>query len=161
MNRANVGNITTNAMQTLSISGTTAAGIKRHELRSKEQANTALNAQQKRDELFGLQKRKLEANIGLQEERIKGQELKNQKTEMDIKNKQSLIDRRNALTARDKAENKSISDIESVLKPIVDGLDELSEQGSDIATKINNNLAYAQRRQMPFEASIDEFGGVK
>ena len=156
MNRSNVGNIITNAMQTLNISATTASGFKR----SIDRADLALNAQEgkranmeARTAKLESQTAKAQAQTKITEEKAKQEELKTE--QMKLKNEG--ISARTERTKQIIEKNKPIT--------IDELLEDNSEQVPHIKTKINNDIDYlSSRKQLitsvteaDWEKAVEEF----
>ena len=163
MNRSNVGNVVTNGVQTLNISGTTASAM----IRKRENASTALNAQKIRDDLLASRARKEAANAELAEARVKGQntknelsELKKQQEQLKVDDTQSKINRRSVLNAKDELAMKKLQEAQKATQEFADVMDGLSEQGGDIATNVINNVAYGLRRSQEIPSGWKEYGGL-
>lgn len=137
MNRSNVGNIATNAVQTLSVSAFTAAGAKR----AKDRADLALNAQQERSALNNAKKAEIEsrtaknqANTNLAEEKAEQARLKTEGMKLKNDATAARTERTKQLIEKDK--KLSIDDL----------MQDNSEQVPHIKQKINNDMFYAEQR---------------
>ena len=148
MNRSNIGNIATNAMQTLNISGTAFAGMIR---RDKADASSALNAQKKEAERLADKeyKRNRQEKIDARREELdaaKLEEIKaktnkaNARNEIDaaklegIKAKTNLdVAKANDLASKTEARNLKIAKIKEVGTP----------QAEEIAKKVDSDIKWA------------------
>lgn len=149
MNRSNVGNITTNAVQTMSISGTTVAGMRR----AIDRADMALNAQGARIAKDKAQIAKLEsdtarkqAQTDIEKEKLKQAQLKTE--QMKLKNESTAVrtERTKQLIEKDKP--VSIDTL----------LDDNSEQVPHIKTYVNNNMEWQHyRNQLITSATKEDF----
>lgn len=126
MNRSNIGNITTNAMQTLNISGTAFAGMIR---RDKADASSALNAQKKEAEKLADKeyKRNRQEKIDARREELDTAKLKGieAKTNLDVA-------KANDLASKTEARNLRIAKIKEVGTP----------QAEEIAKKVTSDLGW-------------------
>lgn len=124
MNRSNIGNITTNAMQTLNISGTAFSGMIR---RDKADASSALNAQKKEAERLADKeyKRNRQEKIDARREELDAAKLKGieAKTNLDVA-------KANDLSSKTEARNLRIAKIKEVGTP----------QAEEIAKKVTSDL---------------------
>lgn len=148
MNRSNIGNIATNAMQTLNISGTAFAGMIR---RDKADASSALNAQKKEAERLADKeyKRNRQEKIDARREELdaaKLEEIKaktnkaNARNEIDtaklegIKAKTKLdIAKADDLVSKTEARNLKIAKIKELGTP----------QAEEIAKKVESDISWA------------------
>lgn len=147
MNRSNVGNITTNAMQTLSISGTTVAGMRR----ARDRADLALNAQEKQSAMADAKisslkskQAKDDANATLTNEKAEQARLKTE--QIKLKNEATAARTERTKQLIDKDKRTSIDDI----------MQDNSEQVPHIKTKINNDIEDSARRMGIYIASPEE-----
>lgn len=128
MNRSNIGNITTNAMQTLNISGTAYAGMIR---RDKANAASALNAEKKEAERLSDKEyaRARQEKIDARREELDAAKLENikAKTKLDKAKAKDL----SSLT---KARNSRIAKIKEVGTP----------QSEEIAKKVENDMDWGK-----------------
>lgn len=127
MNRSNIGNIATNAMQTLNISGTALAGMIR---RDKADASSALNAQKKEAEKLADKeyKRNRQEKIDARREELDAAKLKGieAKTNLDVA-------KANDLASKTEARNLKIEKIRAVGTP----------QAEEIAKKVDSDISWA------------------
>lgn len=117
MNRSNIGNITTNAVQTLSISGTTVAGMKR----AKDRADLALNAKEEQSAMNLLKQEETKSRIAKNKAQEEATKLRAERTKQIIE--------------KNKDKDSNIVSVDDIMRDI-------SEQGPHISTKINNDISY-------------------
>lgn len=127
MNRSNIGNIATNAMQTLNISGTAFAGTIR---RDKANAASTLNAEKKEAEKFADKeyKRNRQEKIDARREELDAAKLKGIEAKINLD-----VAKANDLASKTEARNLKIEKIRAVGTP----------QAEEIAKKVDSDISWA------------------
>ena len=133
MNRSNVGNIVTNAVQTLSIGATTAGAMLK---RARDRADRNLNDQQE----HSAQSHLSDTRQQIEDERLKQAQMRTQNMEMRQKDLTSKIDARNALAEqRRQKTQQSVDDIMSQGSVA-------NEQDDNIRLKVANDMDWVEGR---------------
>lgn len=141
MNRYNVGNIATNAVQTLSISGTAASGLIR---RSKENAASALNAQRSK-EFDDAKIAGMKADAKLKDAKANELQSKADKREADAELKQAKTENLQSLTRKRNAQ--MIADIGT-------------PEANEVAKKIDADIEWQKYTLMGKEFEGRNVGGI-
>lgn len=127
MNRSNIGNIATNAMQTLNISGTAFAGMIR---RDKADASSALNAQKKEAEKLADKeyKRNRQEKIDARREELDAAKIKGLEAKANLDAAKA-----SDLASKTEARNLKIAKIKELGTP----------QAEEIAKKVESDISWA------------------
>ena len=144
MNRSNIGNITTNAMQTLNISGTAFAGMTK---RSIADAASALNAEKVAVEKAAdkAAKQERQGKIDARKEELDNAKLAQTQAQTDLYRARAE-ELRSKVEARD-AKTRKMKDIGT-------------PQSKEVAKKVNNDIEWQSVRLGNREITGEMIGGI-